>query len=136
MGALLAIFPEFFYLRDQFGWRMNTIFKFYFQVWILWSLAAAYAVTGLIFFKNGRRKLLLTFGAILVIGIGLVYPAFAILDKTNSFRNINWSLDGNQYYADTSALDLQAIQFLDTLPYAQSRKRLAAATAAMAGSQN
>ena len=117
MGALLAIFPEFFYLRDQFGWRMNTIFKFYFQVWILWSLAAAYVVGGLIFFKNGRRKLFLTFGAILVIGIGLVYPAFAILDKTNSFRNINWSLDGNQYYADTSALDLQAIQFLDTLPY-------------------
>jgi len=117
MGALLAIFPEFFYLRDQFGWRMNTIFKFYFQVWILWSLAAAYAVGGLIFIKNNPRKVLLTIGAVLVIGIGLAYPVFAIPDKTNSFRNIEWSLDGNQYYADTNALDLQAIQFLDTLPY-------------------
>jgi YYY domain-containing protein len=117
MGALLAIFPEFFYLRDQFGWRMNTIFKFYFQVWMLWSLAAAYAVGGLLFVKSNPRKLLLTICAILVIGVGLAYPAFAIPDKTNSFRNVNWSLDGNQYYADTSTLDLQAIQFLDTLPY-------------------
>lgn len=117
MGALLAIFPEFFYLRDQFGWRMNTIFKFYFQVWILWSLAAAYALGGLIFMKNSWRKSLLTIGAILVVGVGLAYPAFAIPDKTNSFRNIHWSLDGNQYFADTSTLDMQAIQFLDSLPY-------------------
>jgi YYY domain-containing protein len=30
LGCGLALFPEFFYLFDQFGWRMNTIFKFYF----------------------------------------------------------------------------------------------------------
>ena len=117
MGTLLAIFPEFFYLRDQFGWRMNTIFKFYFQVWILWSLAAAYAVGGLVFLKPGRRKVLLTIGAILVISVGLAYPAFGILDKTNSFRNMEWSLDGSQYYADTNSLEFQAIQYLESLPY-------------------
>ncbi len=38
---LLTVFPEFFYLRDQFGTRMNTIFKFYFQAWIFWGIAAA-----------------------------------------------------------------------------------------------
>ncbi|RCK76916.1 MAG: hypothetical protein ANABAC_3341 [Anaerolineae bacterium] len=43
-GALLVLFPEFFYLRDQFGWRMNTVFKFYYQAWLLWGIAAAYAV--------------------------------------------------------------------------------------------
>ena len=41
--ALIA-FPEFFYLLDNFGWRMNTIFKFYYQAWILLSVSAAYAV--------------------------------------------------------------------------------------------
>ena len=43
-GALLVLFPELFYLRDQFGWRMNTVFKFYYQAWLLWGIAAAYAV--------------------------------------------------------------------------------------------
>ena len=43
-GTLLVLFPEFFYLRDQFGWRMNTVFKFYYQAWLLWGIAAAYAV--------------------------------------------------------------------------------------------
>lgn len=41
-GGLLAFIPEFVYLLDSFGTRMNTIFKFYFQSWILWSLAGAF----------------------------------------------------------------------------------------------
>ena len=44
LGGILTLVPEFIYLRDQFGWRMNTIFKFYFQAWILWSLAGAYGM--------------------------------------------------------------------------------------------
>ncbi|MEN6579981.1 MAG: DUF2298 domain-containing protein, partial [Anaerolineaceae bacterium] len=44
LGAILTLVPEFLYLRDQFGWRMNTIFKFYYQAWILWSLAGAYGL--------------------------------------------------------------------------------------------
>ena len=44
LGGILTLVPEFIYLRDQFGWRMNTIFKFYFQAWILWSLAGAYGL--------------------------------------------------------------------------------------------
>jgi len=44
LGGILTLVPEFIYLRDQFGWRMNTIFKFYYQAWILWSLAGAYGL--------------------------------------------------------------------------------------------
>ena len=40
LGCGLTLFPEFFYLRDQFATRMNTIFKFYFQAWITWGIAA------------------------------------------------------------------------------------------------
>ena len=47
LGAILTLVPEFLYLRDQFGWRMNTIFKFYYQAWILWSLAGSYALVTL-----------------------------------------------------------------------------------------
>lgn len=43
IGALLVLAPEYFYLRDFFGTRMNTVFKFYYAAWILWGTAAAYA---------------------------------------------------------------------------------------------
>ncbi len=43
-GGLLTFLPEFIYLLDHFGTRMNTIFKFYFQAWILWSLAGAFCI--------------------------------------------------------------------------------------------
>jgi YYY domain-containing protein len=47
VGALLALFCEIFYLDDGFGApneRMNTVFKLYLQIWILWGIASGYAV--------------------------------------------------------------------------------------------
>lgn len=46
-GVLLTLGVEFVYLRDNFGARMNTIFKFYYQTWLLWSLAAGYVIASL-----------------------------------------------------------------------------------------
>jgi YYY domain-containing protein len=117
LAALLVLVPEFFYLRDQFGWRMNTIFKFYFQVWILFAVAGAYAISSIAFLNNGWRKSISIVLAVLVIGVGMVYPPFAILDKTNSFRNIEWTLDGNRFYEQTNTQDYQAIEYLAALPY-------------------
>ena len=44
MGLVLTLFPEFLYLKDNFGVRINTVFKFYYQAWVLWSIVGAYAV--------------------------------------------------------------------------------------------
>jgi len=40
VGAVLTVLVEFVVVRSDVG-RMNTVFKFYFQVWVLWALAAA-----------------------------------------------------------------------------------------------
>ncbi|MBK8782353.1 MAG: hypothetical protein IPO22_11210 [Anaerolineales bacterium] len=48
LGTLLVLAPEFVYLRDQFGYRINTVFKFYYQAWMLWSLAAAFGTAVLL----------------------------------------------------------------------------------------
>ncbi|MCJ7694775.1 MAG: DUF2298 domain-containing protein, partial [Anaerolineaceae bacterium] len=56
-GVLLTIGPEFVYLKDQFSVRMNTIFKFYFQAWILWGLASSYAII-IIWRKSGTWRLI------------------------------------------------------------------------------
>ncbi len=54
LGCVLTLAPEFIYLRDQFGTRMNTIFKFYYQAWILWSLAGTYGLISLV--KSGQKS--------------------------------------------------------------------------------
>ncbi|MCP5096495.1 MAG: hypothetical protein GY943_13160 [Chloroflexi bacterium] len=39
-ASLLTLGPEFVYLRDNFGYRLNTIFKFYYQAWVMFGIAA------------------------------------------------------------------------------------------------
>ena len=41
-ALVLTLVPEFVYLRDKFGTRMNTVFKFYYQGWLMLSVASAY----------------------------------------------------------------------------------------------
>ena len=48
MGLGLTLFSEFFYLKDNFFVRINTVFKLYFQAWVLWSIASAYAIYSLL----------------------------------------------------------------------------------------
>jgi uncharacterized membrane protein len=47
-GLLLLLGVEFFFLRDFLGgssyYRMNTLFKFYIQVWVILGVASAYLV--------------------------------------------------------------------------------------------
>ncbi|MDP2964461.1 MAG: DUF2298 domain-containing protein [Pelolinea sp.] len=118
LGALLCFFPEFFYLRDQFGWRMNTIFKFYFQAWIIFSFASAYAIAEICFKTKTVLGKVISISIITIfVGTGLLYPFFAIPDKTNSFQNFEWSLDGNKYFEISNPLEYEAISFLENAPY-------------------
>jgi len=86
LGALLVIGPEFLYLRDQFGTRINTIFKFYYQAWMLWSLAAAYGIAVLLQKLRGTWGILFQAGLVLLIVIGLIYPVLGLINRTGDFR--------------------------------------------------
>ena len=51
LGGFICFGTELIYIRDNFegsGARMNTIFKFYYQVWLLWGMLAGYAVWALV----------------------------------------------------------------------------------------
>ena len=52
-GLVLTLVPEFVYLRDNFGTRMNTVFKFYYQAWLC---SASAALTACISFFAGQRQ--------------------------------------------------------------------------------
>lgn len=117
-GAILVFAPEFFYLRDQFGYRINTIFKFYYQAWILWGLAAAIATAFLFDRVAGAVGWIVKTGMTLVILAGLVYPYFGLLTKTNHFRPVDgWTLDGVAFYARQSPEEMEAIWWLATAPH-------------------
>ena len=114
-GALLLIGPEWVYLRDNFGYRMNTIFKFYFQTWTLWSLVAAFGLWHI--FQAARP--ITRWGAaglftLAALG-GLVYTGSSLNSKTSGLAAAaagTPTLDGMAYFASQFPDEWAAIQWL------------------------
>ena len=44
ISALLLFWAELFRLHDMFGGRHNTVFKFYYQVWIFFAVVGGYSI--------------------------------------------------------------------------------------------
>jgi YYY domain-containing protein len=116
LGALLTLFPEVFYLRDQFGTRMNTIFKFYFEAWVVWGIAAAFGSAVLLFELRKLRGVLFRVVWSLLIFSALLYPLIMVLNKTNNFKPQQWTLDGNAYIALYKPDEAEAIAWLEKQP--------------------
>lgn len=115
-GTLMVAGPEFFFLRDLFGSRMNTIFKFYYQAWLVWSLAAAYATVILLDGLQGGTRAVVGLLLGLSLAAGLVYPPFSLWNKTNSFNPPEWTLDSTAYLARSNPAEMQALDWLRQAP--------------------
>ena len=112
-GLALTLVVEFLYLRDSFGVRMNTVFKFYYQAWVMLGCASAYAVWWLLDrLQRPASRFLFILGAVLLIGLGLVYPIMAIPSRAAGFTGPA-NLDGSSAIANSNPDDWAAIQWLD-----------------------
>ncbi len=109
---LLTFGVEFVYLKDQFWTRMNTVFKFYFQVWTLLSVASAYAVFYLAHRLRGVVRAVWWSAFALLLFASLFYPAMAIPSRANDFRGAP-TLDGIAFIREINPGDYGAIQWLN-----------------------
>ncbi|HIQ04162.1 MAG TPA: hypothetical protein EYH31_00530, partial [Anaerolineae bacterium] len=116
LALLLSFTVEFAYLRDNFGTRMNTVFKFYYQAWNLLALAGAYGAARLLMSEARARLMVavrvpaLALTGVLVLA-GLLYPIFAIDSKANGFHRPA-TLDGLAWLQEARPDDYQAIQWV------------------------
>lgn len=100
-GALLTLGPEFLYLRDVFGQRLNTVFKFYYAAWILFGIAAAYGAYLLMMRSGAVTRIAASAVLALIIVAGLVYPVLAIPARIGEMDcrdpEVAFTLDGIDY---------------------------------------
>lgn len=86
-GAVLALLPDFIYLRDNFAVRINTVFKFYYQVWLLWGIASTYAAYTILADVEWSTRpgvaARVVFGVLLalVLVAGLTYPVLGVYSR-------------------------------------------------------
>ena len=115
-GLLLTFVVEFVYLRDTFGTRMNTIFKFYYQAWVLLGLASAYGVWYVLENWGERRpggeRYVFGVGCVLLLAASLVYTMTAGYSRAGGFKG-QPTLDGLAYVRRHEPDEYAAIQWLN-----------------------
>ena len=117
LALLLILGPEFLRVDDLFHNRMNTIFKVYYQAWVLLAIASAFGLYFLSSMKPSSRGIfrLAMGGWWGLIGVLLVaslyYPVEAAFTKSGQFKG-DTTLDGLAYIARGSPGEYAAIRWL------------------------
>ncbi|MDA1189420.1 MAG: DUF2298 domain-containing protein, partial [Chloroflexi bacterium] len=117
LALFLVMVPELLYVRDFFGHRMNTVFKFYYQAWLLFAIVGGFAVYywhshrgGLQGWKRWGSNLWALAFVVLLLGT-LYYVPAALASKAELSRG-EATLDGLAYVADEAPGELAVIQYL------------------------
>ena len=117
---MLLMGAELFYIDDSFSGgseRMNTVFKFYYQSWILFSIVAGISIYYGRYVINkllGVQRIfgeLLKFACVILICSAFYYVPATLDTRTNSFQS-RQTLNGLEFIAQTNIDEYKAIEFL------------------------
>lgn len=112
-GVGLTFVVEWVYLKDLFLNRMNTIFKFYFQAWVMLAVAGSFGVFWVTRRAGRLGKAAFSVAFALVFAAGMVYPLAAAPSRAEGFRNPP-TLDGTAWIARSAPDDYAAAAWLNT----------------------
>lgn len=99
VASLVLLAPELFYVRDLFNNRMNTIFKLYYQAWLLLAVVAPFCLYYLAhswrpYLSLARTAKWAWLAALAVLLAGaFIYPAAAVPSRSGEFKGTP-TLDG------------------------------------------
>ncbi len=117
-GALLSIGPEYVYLKDNFGQRLNTIFKFYYQTWVLFGVAAFYSA-GYLLYRARLTGALIAAVTFPLLAITFLFPYHGVRSRSAEYRGsfqleerAPATLDGLAFMQRFHSDDYEAIQWL------------------------
>ncbi|MCX6995880.1 MAG: DUF2298 domain-containing protein [Kiritimatiellaeota bacterium] len=109
LGLLLALTPEVVIVRDSFANRMNTVFKFYYQAWLLLGLAATWAAGAAL-----TRPRTAWAGALALLAalLGLVYPLRTLQEHFSAPRAGPLTLSVSAALRSSCPDEYRALQWL------------------------
>ena len=109
-GLVLTLFVEVFVLKGDIG-RMNTVFKFYLQVWTLFAISAAVSAWWILERINAGRMhwgpVYRSAGSLLLLGAAM-FPIFGGIDKITD------------RYVDTASHSLNGINYMNGSTYEEN----------------
>ena len=84
-ASLLTLGPEFVYLKDNFGQRLNTIFKFYYQAWAMFGVAG---IVGLYWLLRRAPIVGYVMGGVyfLLFIMAIQFPYYAVQSRAAEYR--------------------------------------------------
>tara|TARA_Y100001970_G_scaffold42421_1_gene52880 strand:+ start:15943 stop:18288 length:2346 start_codon:yes stop_codon:yes gene_type:complete len=85
---ILLYLSELFYLKDIFDNRMNTIFKFHYQVWIVFSITSGITLKLLLSYNMKHiSKIILSFSFTILLISNIYFVTSSFLTKINEASN-------------------------------------------------
>lgn len=114
LGISILVFCELFYFDDLFSGaaeRFNTVFKYYNQVWLLFSIASAYALYD-IFDKKYRMKTAVLVILSILLVLNSLYLYTGTFARTGEWKG-NPGIDGMAFLKKTDYGEYDAIFWID-----------------------
>ena len=118
LGLLLILGPELYWLKDVFHFRVNTVFKLYYQAWTLLSIGGAVGLYYLTVHWRPRRpavalgRLCWAGLTTIIMAAALVYTVAATFERTSGFTN-DQRMDGYVHVQVHHPDEYEAIRWLN-----------------------